>query len=204
MFKTAKRIQAGGSELQDSADIFWCGSNLVLVVADGAGGISGGAKAAQFVVSSLKKRLASIVCNLESLNKLLTSIDREMAASGAYGETTCVVVVLSATGIIGTSVGDSGALIFSNSGITNQTANQARRPFVGSGQSTPVGFSDGPLNGTLLVASDGLLKYTSREKIAAAINADNLDSVTEDLFALVKYPSGAFPDDVSVLLARNR
>ena len=199
MFKTAKRIQAGGSELQDSADIFWCGSNLVLVVADGAGGISGGAKAAQFVVSSFKKRLASIVCNLESLNKLLTSIDREMAASGAYGETTCVVVVLSATGIIGTSVGDSGALIFSNSGITNQTANQARRPFVGSGQSTPVGFSDG-----LLVASDGLLKYTSREKIAAAINADNLDSVTEDLFALVKYPSGAFPDDVSVLLARNR
>ena len=32
-------------------NIFWCDSNLVLVVADGAGGLGGGAEAAEFVVS---------------------------------------------------------------------------------------------------------------------------------------------------------
>jgi hypothetical protein len=46
MFRALKTIQAGNLELQDRAEFFWCGSNLVLVVADGAGGRSGGAEAA--------------------------------------------------------------------------------------------------------------------------------------------------------------
>jgi serine/threonine protein phosphatase PrpC len=202
MFATAKQIHAGGKELQDWAEFFWCDSNLVLVIADGAGGMSGGAEAAQFIVEGVKKRIGSTTMNPSGLNELLTFLDREMAAIGAFGETTGVVVVLSDGGVFGASVGDSGAFIFSKAELENLTANQIRKPFLGSGRAIPVTFTRGLLNGTLLVATDGLLKYTSLEKIAATILASDFDSAASKLIELVRYQSGALPDDVSILLVR--
>jgi PPM family protein phosphatase len=202
MFATAKQIHAGGSELQDRAEFFWCDSNLVLVVADGAGGMSGGAEAAQFLVESVKKRIGSISMNANGLREILSSLDREMATIGAYGETTGVVVVLSEDGILGASVGDSGALDFAKTGMENLTASQVRKPFLGSGRAIPISFTRELLNGTLLVATDGLLKYTSSEKIAATILAADFDETASKLVELVRYQSGGLPDDVSILLAR--
>jgi len=202
MFKVSKQIQAGDREVQDRAEFFWCGSNLVLVVADGAGGMGGGAEAAEFVVKGVKERISSLELDSESLTNLVASLDREMAASGAFGETTCVLVVLSSAGIIGTSVGDSGAFIFSKIGVESLTVNQLRKPFVGSGRAMPVGFTGSSFEGTLLLASDGLLKYTSQQKIADTIATTDFESMAEKLIALVRYQSGASPDDVSVLLAR--
>jgi serine/threonine protein phosphatase PrpC len=202
MFATSKQIHAGGKELQDRAELFWCDSNLVLVVTDGAGGISGGAEAAQFIVDGVRKRIGSTTMNPKELTMLFTSLDREMAAIGAFGETTCVVVVLSESGVVGASVGDSGALVFSKAGVDNLTANQVRKPFLGSGRAMPVSFTHGLLEGTLLVASDGLLKNTSLEKIAATILTADFDNAASKLVELVRYQSGALPDDVSVLLAR--
>jgi serine/threonine protein phosphatase PrpC len=202
MFATAKQIHAGGKDLQDRAEIIFRGSNLVLVVADGAGGMSGGAEAAQFLVEGVKKQIGSMSINSDGLNEFLTSLDREMAAAGIYGETTGVVVVLSDKGIFGASVGDSGAFIFSEAGLENLTASQIRKPFLGSGRAIPVPFTRGLLKGTLLVATDGLLKYTSFEKIAAAILATDLDSAANKLIELVRFQSGALPDDISILLAR--
>jgi serine/threonine protein phosphatase PrpC len=202
MFEAAKQIHAGGKELQDRAEFFWCGSSLVLVVADGAGGMSGGAEAAQFLVEGVKKRIGSTSMNTDGLTELLTFLDREMATIRAYGETTGVVGVLSDNGIFGASVGDSGAFVFSKTGLENLTANQTRKPFLGSGRAIPIPFKRGLLNGTLLVATDGLLKYTSLEKIAATILAADFDSSAKKLIELVRYQSGALPDDVSVLLAR--
>lgn len=66
----------------------------------------------------------------------------------------------------------------------------------------PVAFNSSLLEGTLLVASDGLLKYTSQEKIAEMIASVDFDGIAEELVALVRYQSGALPDDVSILLAR--
>lgn len=202
MFAASKQIHAGDRELQDRAEFFWCGSNLVLVVADGAGGMGGGAEAAEFIVSNVRKRIASSDLNSESLNRLLVSLDQETAAIGAFGETTCVVVVLSDSGVIGASVGDSGAFICSETGLENLTANQVRKPFLGSGRATLVNFARKSLDGTLLIASDGLLKYTSLEKIAATILTADIDTAAKRLIELVRYKSGALPDDVSVLLAR--
>src|SRR5262249_92232 len=149
--------------LQDRAEIFCCGSNLILVVADGAGGRSGGAEAAQFIVEGIKKQIASTNLDPEGLTSLLILLDQEMLPKGTYGETTCVMVVLYENGIAGASVGDSGALVFSKTGTQDLTANQARKPFLGNGCAIPIGFARKQLDGTLLVASDGLLKYTSRE-----------------------------------------
>ena len=202
MFLTSKQIHAGGSELQDRAEFFGNSSNLILVLADGAGGLSGGAKAAEFIVESAKKQIDSTVTNSQQLCTILTSIDQKMSASGTFGETTCVVVILSDSGIIGASVGDSGALFFSKAGVGNLTTNQVRKPLLGSGLAIPVGFTRSQLDGTLLIASDGLLKYTSQEKIAAIILAADFNSAAAKLIELVRYQSGALPDDVSVLLAR--
>jgi hypothetical protein len=47
-----------------------------------------------------------------------------------------------------------------------------------------------------------LLKYASAERIAAVALANDLETSARDLIELVRYPSGALPDDVSVLLAR--
>jgi serine/threonine protein phosphatase PrpC len=202
MFAVSKQIHAGGKELQDRAEFFWCGSNLVLVVADGAGGMSGGAEAAEFVVEGVKQRIDSVTINRRGLEGFLIVLDREMAAKGSFGETTCVLVVLSDDGVIGASVGDSGAFIFSKNGTENLTAGQICKPFLGSGRATPVGFSRRLLYGTLLVGSDGLLKYASLETIAATALGADLDAAAKKLVDLVRYQSGGLPDDVSILLAR--
>jgi serine/threonine protein phosphatase PrpC len=51
-----------------------------------------------------------------------------------------------------------------------------------------------------LLATDGLLKYTSAELILRTCRAHPLEIAAEELIALVRYPSGAFPDDVTVIL----
>jgi serine/threonine protein phosphatase PrpC len=201
-FAVAKEIQAGGSELQDRAGSFWSGPNLILVLADGAGGLSGGAKAAEFVVENTKSRVNSTMVSSDQLCTFLIALDREMSVSGTMGETTCVIVILSEAGVIGASVGDSGALIFSKGGVDNLTRNQIRKPLLGSGQAAPVGFNRTLLDGVLLIASDGLLKYTSQEKIAAVIAATSFADTTKKLIDLVRYQSGTLPDDVSVLLVQ--
>ena len=202
MFRVSKTVQAGGKELQDRADFFQLGSTLVLVLADGAGGLSGGAEAAEFLVRRLRESVSPSSCNPEGLSRLLGGLDQEMADHGAYGETTGIVVTLAESGIIGASVGDSGAWIVSPAGVDDLTANQRRKPFVGSGRAVPIGFSRKGFAGTLLVASDGLLKYTSQECIASAAQGTDLDGCCRNLVALVRYPSGALPDDISILLAR--
>lgn len=201
-YAVSKQIQAGGSELQDRAEFFERDSKLILVLADGAGGLSGGAKAADFVVESAKKRINFKSISPEQLCSFLSALDREMFASGTFGETTCVIVALSEGGAIGASVGDSGALIFSNAGVGNLTMGQMRKPLLGSGQALLSGFNLKQLNGTLLIASDGLLKYTGQEKIAATIAASTFDDAPGKLIDLVRYQSGALPDDVSILLVR--
>jgi serine/threonine protein phosphatase PrpC len=204
MFATAKQIHAGGKELQDRAEIFWLGSNLVLVVADGAGGRNGAAEAADFVARHVKQTLHSASLSPKGICELLESIDQQMVAAGNVGETTCVIAVLSENGIIGASVGDSGALCISTSGVDNLSGSQSRKPFLGRGCATPFAFARDSLNGTLLVASDGLLKYTSAERIAAVVLADDVDTSAQNLVGLVRYSSGALPDDISILLARKK
>jgi len=201
--KISKLVQAGGRELQDRVETFHLGSSHVLVVADGAGGMSGGAEAAEYVVRRVRELVSPIMFSPDGMSQLLIRLDREMAAAGSYGETTCVVVAVVEGGIVGTSVGDSGAWLISQSEADNLTAAQCRKPFVGSGRAIPVGFSRGSLRDTLLIASDGLLKYTSVECIVAASQAADLDDATNNLIKLVRYPSGSLPDDISILLARS-
>jgi len=202
MFATAKQIHAGSHELQDRAEVFWSGPNLVLVVADGAGGRSGAAEAAEFVTQRVRQTIQTADLSPAGLMEFLRLIDHQMVEARNVGETTCVVVVASKERMVGASVGDSGAWHITPAGIDYLTGHQTRKPFLGVGCAMPYGFVRGPLTGTLLVASDGLLKYSSAEQIAAVTLAGDVEASAKNLVELVRYSSGALPDDVSVLLVR--
>jgi len=116
-------------------------------------------------------------------------------AGDMAGETTAIVIVLSAKGITGTSVGDSEAWLVGPSGIDDLTASQHRRR-LGSGAAVPAAFFRSPLDTVLVAGTDGLFKYASPDAIAVAARAGSAQS----LAALARLPSGRYPDDVAVAL----
>ncbi|MDB6016243.1 MAG: hypothetical protein JWR19_732 [Pedosphaera sp.] len=204
LMKTAMMLERGSHELQDRAEIIALpDGGLVLVVADGAGGRSGGAEAAEKVIEMVREFTATRVSfEDEAFCELLKSVDRAIETNPGAGETTAVVACVSADGIMGASVGDSGAWLIGEHGCENLTRLQQRKPFLGTGMAMPVAFKAGKLSGTLLLASDGLLKYTSQENICKAVTQNNLNTVAKALIDLVRHPSGSLPDDVCVVVCR--
>jgi serine/threonine protein phosphatase PrpC len=115
---------------------------------------------------------------------------------------TAVVASVGPTGIEGASVGDSEAWIINSDGQKRLTRNQIRKPLLGSGSAYPVPFASGILDSTLLVASDGLFKYTDFENICPVALLENVDAAAAGLIELVRLPSGALWDDIAVILCR--
>jgi hypothetical protein len=200
MFESNYIVAAADSGGQDRITVQADGRRLIFAVADGAGGRSGGAEAAELVIKLTCERMGSLA-SAEDCEKLLGEIDRMVSSDKIAGETTAVVVVVSPKMIFGASVGDSGAWVVNGSNVDELTQRQIRKPFVGTG-GFPIGFTREALQGTLLVATDGLLKYTSREAIAAAVEKLNLRELPEALVKLVRYPSGNLPDDIAIGLCR--
>lgn len=58
--------------------------------------------------------------------------------------------------------------------------------------------------GTLLVASDGLLRYARRSDVARIASETDLAIAAHALVDLVRLPSGGLQDDVSIVLCRQR
>jgi len=56
--------------------------------------------------------------------------------------------------------------------------------------------------GTLVVATDGLWKYTSLELIEQKVRTGNAESLAKELAGLVRLRSGTFPDDIAVATCR--
>lgn len=177
------------------------GSRTVLCVADGAGGRSGGAEAAS-MVAELVRQQTSLMGNADSCAEVLRKMDAAIAKDSVAGETTCALVVVTREDIFGASVGDSGVwLIPENAVYVDLTQAQQRKPFIGSGSAWPVPFQRPRQVGALLLATDGLLKYTSAERIIAICREQSVDVGARRLIELVRYPSGALPDDVTIILS---
>jgi PPM family protein phosphatase len=136
--------------------------------------------------------------------RILEESDAALADDPAAGETTAVVAVVTRRGIAGASVGDSGAWIVTETGHEDLTENQHRKPGLGTGMVIAVPFAARRWTGTLLLASDGLLKYTSDEAICQVARGADLQSAASGLVDLVRLRSGGLPDDVAVLLCRPR
>lgn len=176
------------------------GQRLVMIVADGAGGLSGGAEAAAMAAHSVSRDV-SILDSPASCVALLQSLDRAIAQDKIAGETTCVLAVVVKGEVYGASVGDSGALLIGANGFEDLTKHQIRKPFLGSSCTSPVSFRHNLAGGDiLLMATDGLFKYTSPDRIAGVCRQASPEAATKQLVELVRYPSGALPDDITIIL----
>lgn len=192
---------AGNPENQDRGLILETAVGMVLCVADGAGGRSGAREAAELAIEFVREH-AETLTTAEACSELLMKMDRAAERDSVAGETTCVIAVVTANEIFGASVGDSSAWLMPGDGVhVDLTQGQQRKPVIGSGSAWPNPFKCPRQSGRLLPATDGLLKYTSAERIVETCWNSQADEAARQLIELVRYPSGALPDDVTVILA---
>ena len=189
-------IQSGGRN-EDRIEILRAGDQTILVVADGAGGISGGAQAAEVVCARIRSHVGE---QRTDWKEVLRETDSFLVKESFGGESTGVVAEVRAGMIRGASVGDSGAWLITSEGTTNLTERQMRKPLIGSGNANPKGFGPVPLRGRLLLATDGLLKYVAWNDIADIGSQGTLDDAVQALVTAARLPSGALQDDIAVVL----
>lgn len=188
-------LERGNPELQDRAEILRFGDRIVFIVADGSGGRSGAAEAADFFIHSVCE-VAENLTAAQDCFRLLCELDQKIAQASNCGETTGVIVVYSSGGLFGANVGDSAAWLFTPN--RKEELSRVRKPYLGTGVAAPHQFTSKASSGTLVVATDGLWKYTSLELIEQKARTGKPESLAGELAELVRLRSGAFPDDIAV------
>ncbi len=202
--KIVARSVAGHAVNEDRITYFKVGDLFIFALADGVGGRAGGARAAQLLIEEVETNAYKITNwkEKEQWVNFLEAIDQKLNDDSEAGETTAIIAATDGKWLTGAMVGDSSLWLLSGTNIQDVGEGLRRKPYLGYGGATPKGFSQ-RLNGeVLLLASDGLTKYTSSEKIAGIIAQDDLDKAGDELLEAVRYPSGAYPDDVSFIIAR--
>jgi serine/threonine protein phosphatase PrpC len=194
---------------EDRAAIHPVPGGLVVVVSDGAGGLPGGAAAAERVLALVAEGLRRGDVDPADAGAWVARLalaDADVEADGACGEATAVVVAVFEDGrVIGASAGDSGALLVDERGVHDElTAGQHRKRRLGSGRAAPVPFTRSGVAGTLVVASDGLFAYARADAIARVVAGPGpLDHVAAALVEIVRPPrSRDLVDDVAIVVVR--
>jgi PPM family protein phosphatase len=182
---------------QDRARVQEVGDSVVIALADGAGGTGGGSKAAQAVVDAV----FAAPSQAPAWPSLLADLDRDVVRLGG-GQTTAIILSVTCTGVAGAAVGDSGAWIIRDTGVEDLTVGQLPKPLLGAGCIPSVVGGPSLQGGTLLVASDGLIKYASQASIARIASGADLAFAAHALVDLVRLPSGELQDDISIVLCR--
>ncbi|MFH0900068.1 MAG: hypothetical protein V2A73_05510 [Pseudomonadota bacterium] len=103
--------------------------------------------------------------------------------------------------IRGASVGDYVAWMVARNGYRDLIERQQHKPLLGSGKAIPVPFAS-TLDGTLLLATDGLHKYAAPTRICDAARSPDLDEIPTRLVDLVRLRSGGLQDDVALVVCR--
>ena len=196
----ASSTDAGGRVNEDSSLVLPIADGHLLAVADGAGGMPGGARASALCLSVLPESLGTPFTH-ESLIRAVYRIDALLEACPEAGETTLAFCIVAHGAVQGASVGDSGVMLLGADAL-ELTAGQQRKPLIGSGAVHPVPFGPCPFTDTLLLASDGLLKYTSPASLRAHAGTPSLSALATTLIDSVRLRSGDLQDDTTVVLAR--
>jgi serine/threonine protein phosphatase PrpC len=184
---------------QDRAGVFDAGDDVVIALADGAGGNGNGATASRAVIDAA----AAAATAIHDWCALLAELDRDPRRLG-HGESTAVIVSIRGGAIAGASVGDSGAWLVRGTDVIDLTEGQLRKPLVGGGCAPFRLRSTRVTGGTLLVASDGLFNYAKPSDIVRLASGADLTVAARALVELVRLPNGALQDDVAVVLCRER
>ena len=189
------------SVLEDRAVVHEIEDGWIVAVADGAGGISHGDRAAevfvQCVASLLKEKYQPN--DERTWTTLLARSDATLYHETNCGQTTALVLAITSREIVGASVGDSEAWLSTSSGCHNLTAAQRRKPFLGSGCAAPMPFRHRRPDGMLLVATDGLFKYSDTADIRAALKLP-LDEAGRTLARLPRLADGRLADDLGMVV----
>jgi hypothetical protein len=100
--------------------------------------------------------------------------------------------------IHGAAVGDSVAWWVQKAECMDLTRESSQKPWLGSGVSRILPFVHSVKNGTLLLATDGLVKYVDRATLCAIARQSPLDTSARRLIDAVRPASGRLPDDVAI------
>ena len=200
MLTVAHRVENGGKG-EDRLLVDHYGARTLAIVADGAGGMGGGAVAAEMACSLMAQSMRTTIAGTpEFWARCLFDVDQALVRQGSAGQCTAVVVEISENGVSGASIGDSGAWMITSREILNLTERQRRKPLLGSGEASPVCFGPVEFSGRLLLATDGLFKYAARHNIAQRAMASSVNNAVDRLVTGVRLPSGALQDDVGIIL----
>jgi PPM family protein phosphatase len=197
-FEYVIKLQPMRGEGQDRAAVFERDDGgITIALADGAGGTSHGDIAAQAVLDTVQILAGSDA----DWSVILQTLDRDSARLQG-GQTTAIVLVVGDS-IRGASVGDSEAwLVYADQRIEALTANQTRKPLLGTGAQVTSTVDAQLGEATLLVASDGLFRTAKPMDIARIAAGRDLTAAAEQLVDLVRTDVGNVLDDVSIVLAR--
>lgn len=197
--EAAIKVLAASGSGQDRAFAVPIRGGYLVAVADGAGGTGSGAAAADSLIAFISK-LAERAVSTDWF-AALCKFDDQLSARLSAGQTTGVVAFVTSDRVAGASVGDSSAWLISPTGkMTDLTANQRRRPLLGTGEALPVQFEAELRGGRLLLASDGLVNYAIAERICVVAMQGSTTKAADTLASCVRLPSGALQDDVAVVL----
>lgn len=203
MLQVAAYIEAAAGTGQDR--ILWLeGDGMIgVALADGMGGMGGGTLAAETAVQATMDELAALpgLALAPQWPGLFHAIDKHVNGTQHAGETTLVALESDGKIVCGASSGDSEAWVIKGGLVNDLTKHQMRKPLVGSGQADPVSFTAKLDGGLLLVASDGLFRYTNALKICDVVKRVPLPDLPKALVDLVRLKSGKLQDDVAVFVA---
>ncbi len=198
-YEISSILLAGNSQCQDVFKVYPDGAGCLVVLCDGAGGSNGGLLVADQIVREFGQ-IGSELCSIEDFKREVQYADRR----SVMGESTVVALRLSKERIIGASVGDSEAAVYRNGHLYFLTEHQQVKPLMGSGHVRPVGFKSPPLDGMLLIGSDGFWKYVNRLSLLEKLREVDFLVAAKELSDLARMKSGGLQDDLSLIVIRER
>ena len=165
-------------------------------MADGAGGLPGGSRAAELVIEAVTGGAANLMAapDATQIQQFLQGLDRSLAVDRLAGETTACVVIVTPGMVVGASVGDSKAWMFPAGDQNELTARQSRKPLLGSEEAEVRAFSEAlQADARMLLCSDGLWKYADFREISRLARISPVEKAIEELTNLPKLRSEAYP-----------
>jgi serine/threonine protein phosphatase PrpC len=200
-FATAAASSRGATE--DRATVVPIDVGWLVCVADGVGGIAGGAKAADLFVAGVQRTACRAGFDLTSPAAwiaLLQDLDHEIAVDPMAGETTGIALAVTSGLIVGASCGDSRALLSTSTGWQDLTSQQRRKPRLGTGQACALPFT-AEAHGTLVVGTDGLFDYIKLDDISRTVlHASESEDAADGLIRLVLDRYRTPPDDIAIVV----
>ncbi|MFI5381457.1 MAG: PP2C family protein-serine/threonine phosphatase [Tepidisphaerales bacterium] len=178
---------------------------LICALADGQGGQSGGARAAQVAVETCLEQARQ--CSPAKLLSPFTwqaigpEVDQSVMRDPEAGFTTFVGLAVGPGFVVGASCGDSAGVLLLGEKFVQLTGGQQKNPPIGSGTAYSSPFSarlDGPFK--LLLMSDGVWKFTSWEQIAELCRRESGQELITAIRTATQKLDGRLMDDFSVIL----